>query len=93
MFKELEVREIVEELLEVHGVVPGKNADGIVRLIYKNVNGLNSRMTDNEKLDKIRDVIDEIEVDIAAFNEQRMNLRHKDNRNGFSQLFRGGGQA
>jgi len=90
MLEELEAREIVEELLEVHGVAPRKKADGIVRLIYEDVNELNSRMTDNEKLNKIRDVIDELEVDIAAFNEHRMNLRHKDNRNGFSQLFRGG---
>ena len=69
MFEELEVREIVEGLLEVHGVAPAKQADGIVRLIYENVNGHNSRMTDNEKLDKIRDVIDELEVVITAFNE------------------------
>ena len=34
-------------------------------------------------------MIDELEVDITAFNEHRLNLRHKDNRNGFSQLFRG----
>ena len=61
-----------------------------MQLIYANVNGLNSWMMDNKKLDKIRDVIDELKVDIAAFNEHQMNLQHKDNRNGFSQLFRGG---
>jgi len=40
-------------LLEAHRVAPGKKADRIVRLIYENVNGLNSQMTDNENLDKI----------------------------------------
>jgi len=37
MLEELEVREIVEELLEVHWVAPGKNVDEIVRLIYKKI--------------------------------------------------------
>ena len=54
MLEELEVREIVEELLEVYGLAPGKKADGIVRLIYENVNGLNPWMTNNGKLDEIR---------------------------------------
>jgi len=53
MSEELEVREIVEELFGVHKVAPGKKAEGTVRLIYDNVNRLNSRMTDNEKLDKL----------------------------------------
>jgi exonuclease III len=71
-------------------LVPGSKQEGIVRLIYENLNGLNSRMADNEKLEKAREIIDDLEADIVCYNEHRLNLRHKQNRNGFSQLFRGG---
>jgi hypothetical protein len=47
-------------------------------------------MADNEKLEKAREIIDDLEADIVCYNEHRLNLRHKQNRNGFSQLFRGG---
>ena len=36
------------------------------------------------------ELLDELEVDAAAFSEHRQNLRHKDNKHGFSQLFNGG---
>ena len=32
----------------------------------------------------------DLEVDIAAYNEHRLNMKHKENVNGFNQLFRGG---
>ena len=74
----------------MHGIPPGKKRDGITRLIYENLNGINSRLSKNEKLDKARDVIDELAADIVAYNEHRLNLRHEDNRNGFKELFKGG---
>jgi exonuclease III len=86
----LEAAGVSDELLRVHGLVPGSKQEGIVRLIYENLNGLNSRMADNEKLEKAREIIDDLEADIVCYNEHRLNLRHKQNRNGFSQLFRGG---
>ena len=85
-----EVRDIQEYLLQVHGIPPGKKRDGITRLIYENLNGINSRLSRNEKLDKARDVIDELAVDVVAYNEHRLNLQHKDNKNGFKELFKGG---
>lgn len=33
---------------------------------------------------------DELEVDIAAYNEHRLNMKHRDNSIGFSRLFNGG---
>ena len=48
----VEVSGVRDELLSVHGVAPGSKAEGIVRLIYENLKGLNSRVSDNEKLDK-----------------------------------------
>lgn len=53
-----------------------------MRLIYENLNGLNNRIKDNKKVEKARQVIDELEADIVALNEHRLNFRHKRNRNG-----------
>ena len=45
-----ELDEVDEYLLEVHGVAPGKKGEGITRAIYhENGNGINNRMTGNEK--------------------------------------------
>lgn len=86
----MEASGVSDEVLRVHGVAPGSKLEGIVRLIYENLNGLNSRMSENEKLDKAKGLIDDLEADIACFCEHRLNLMHKDNKNGFGQMFRGG---
>jgi hypothetical protein len=86
----MEAAGVDEEILKVHGVAPGSKAEGVIRLIYENLNGLNSRMSDNEKLEKAKQLINDLEADLVCYNEHRLNLMHKDNRNGFSQLFRGG---
>jgi hypothetical protein len=49
-----EVSGVVDELLEVHGAAPRKKAEGVTRLVYENVDGLNNRITNNNKLDKAR---------------------------------------
>jgi hypothetical protein len=64
--------------------------EGTVHLIYENINGLNTRMKDNEKLEKMRKLHDDLEVDKAAYCEHKINYQHKKNANGFNQLFRGG---
>ena len=93
---EIEIREMVEmaglseEILEVHGITPGKKPEGVTRLIYENLNGLKNRIEGNEKLDKAKEIINDLEVDIVAYNEHRMNLGYKQNRNGLSQMFNGG---
>ena len=71
----------------MHGVALGSKAEGVCRVVYENLNGLNSRLSENEKLEKARQINHDLEVDIACYNEHRLNLSHKDNRNGFSQLF------
>ncbi len=59
--------------------------------MYENLNGLQSTMLrKNEKLDKARWVIDNLQADIVCYNEHRQNLSHKSNRNGFWQMFNGG---
>jgi hypothetical protein len=74
----------LEYLLEVHGLPPGRKGDGVTRLIYENLNGLQSAMSKtNRKLEKAFQVIDNLQADIVCYNEHRQNLRHKANRNGF----------
>ena len=74
----------------MHGVLPGKKEEGITRLLCENANGIHNRLGGNEKLDKAKDLIHELGADIVAYSEHHQNLRHKDNRNGWNQLFRGG---
>jgi hypothetical protein len=63
-----EIRGVSDELLEVHGTVPAQKPEGATRLIYENSNGFNSRISNNDKLDKAKQVIDDLEPDIVAFN-------------------------
>jgi hypothetical protein len=81
---------VQEEVLMVHGVAPGTKAEGVVRLIYENLDGLANKISGNDKLEKEKGIIDDLEADLACFNEHKQNLMHKDNKNGFSQLFQGG---
>ena len=64
-----EVAGIAEELLEVHGVAPNKKAEGVTRLMYENVDGMLNRISNNDKLDKAKEVIDELGVDVVAYNK------------------------
>ncbi len=41
-------------------------------------------------MEKAKELINELEADLIAFNEHQMNLQHKANRKGLNQLFRGG---
>ena len=62
----------------------GKKGEGATRVIYENPTRFNSRINRNEKIDKAREIIDELEADVVAYSEHRLS-----NRNGFSQMFRG----
>ena len=81
---------IPDEVLNVHGIAPKRKPDGVTRLIYENPNGFNTNITDNDKLTKAKDLIDELEADVVGYSETRINGGHDDNVNGLSQLFRGG---
>jgi hypothetical protein len=84
---------VPEEVLQVHGFAPPRKAEGTVCLIYENINGLNTRMKDNDKLERMQELHDALEVDIAAYCEHKINYQHKMNTNGFNQLFRWGEAA
>lgn len=87
-----EIRNITvpDEVLHVHGYAPPKKADGTVRLIYENVNGFQNRLSGNEKVERAKEIHDELEVDIVAYCEHQLNMKHKKNSNGFNCLFKGG---
>jgi len=70
--------------------MPGRKEEGITRLLYKNANGIQNRLAGNDKLEKAKDLINELGADVVAYNKHRQNLRHRDNRNGWNQLFKGG---
>jgi hypothetical protein len=57
------------EVLKVHGVAPERKAEGMVRLIYENLDGLANTISGNAKLEKERGIIDDLEADLACFNE------------------------
>ena len=49
----------------------------------ENINGVSTNISDNEKLDKAKEIIDELEADLVLHTEHKVNCKHKDNRNGF----------
>jgi hypothetical protein len=86
---------IPEEILHLHGYAPPnpKKADGTDCLICENVNGFQNRLSRNEKVDRAKEIHNELEVDIVAYCEHKLNMKHKKNCNGFNQLFKGGEAA
>jgi hypothetical protein len=81
---------IPEEILQVHGYAPSKKADGTVRLIYENVNGFQNQLSENKKVNRAKEIHDELEVDIMACCEHKLNIKHKKNCNGSINYSKGG---
>jgi hypothetical protein len=67
-------------------VAPATKGEKIIRLINDNANGFSNRLSDNKKIDKAKEIHDELNVDIAAYCEHRLNMINKHNINGFNQL-------
>ena len=57
--------DIAKELLRVHGIAPGKKPEVFTRIIYENANSFNTRISGNEKVEKVKEVIDELEADVV----------------------------
>jgi hypothetical protein len=79
--------EVPQEVPKVHGHAPPTKANGMVRLIYKNVNGFCNQLSGNKKVERAREIHNELEADIAAYCEHQLNMHHKKNCNGFNQTF------
>ncbi len=81
---------VLEEVLLIHGAAPATKPEGVIRLIYENANGISNKLCDNEKVEKVKELHDDLEVDIVAYNEHRLNMQDQRYVNGFNQLFKGG---
>jgi hypothetical protein len=64
----LEACGVNDELLQVHETAPGSKQEGVTRLLYENLNGINSRLSQNDKLDKLREINNDLEADIVCYN-------------------------
>ena len=91
---EEEVSRILSEnqaLLQPIGIAPGPKGEGVTRLFYENLNGITASISNNHKLQKAMGIIDDMEVDVFAFNEHKINFAHNENRRqGLAKLFNGG---
>jgi hypothetical protein len=58
---------VPEEVLQVHGYAFSKKAEGTVRLVSENVNGLSNCLCGNEKMDRMKELHDGLEVDMPMF--------------------------
>jgi hypothetical protein len=86
--KHQKVMEAVNKgLMQVHGSAPNSKQDGVFRIMCKNVNGINNRISGNNKIAKALDIKDELGIDCLMYCKHRLNLRHKDNKNDFKQMF------
>ena len=79
--------DISQELLRLHGIAPGNKPEGFTRTIYENANSFNTIISGNEKVEKAKEVIDELEADVVCYNDHRVNMKHKENYNVFNKLF------
>jgi hypothetical protein len=59
----------------------------VIWLVYENANGIDGRFKNNGKVEKAKEIHNDLEVDIASYNEYQLNMQHKLNEVGFNQLF------
>ena len=59
-------------------------------MIYKKCGGINNRIGGDTKIETAKEIINNPEGDLVMYKKYRMNLKHKLNRNGMSQMFNGG---
>ncbi len=78
---------ITEGLLQPHGLPPNTKQSGIFQLVRENPNGFKNRITGNPKLVEAIDLKDELEADGLLYCKHRLNLKHRDNKNNFKQMF------
>jgi hypothetical protein len=70
---------VPEEVLQLHGVAPANKPEWVIRLIYENMNGISNKLSDNEKVEKAKEIHNKLEVDIVAYNEHRLNMQDRQN--------------
>jgi hypothetical protein len=81
------IESVKEGLWQTHGIAPNSKQAEIFRVLCKNANGFNNRISGNQKVAKALDIKDVFDVDCLLYCEHRLNLRHKSNVNDFKQMF------
>jgi hypothetical protein len=66
-----------------------QKAEGIVRLIYENINSIKNQLSNNNKVEQMQAIHNNLEVNLAAYCKHKLNMKHKRNVKGFNQLFKG----
>jgi hypothetical protein len=80
-----------QPLLQPIGITPGPKGNGITQIFYENLTIISTNLSNNYKLQKTMGIIDDMEVDVFAFNEHKINFAHKENcRQGLTKIFHGG---
>ena len=74
-------------LMQMHRIAPNTKQDGVFQIMCKNANGFNNVISGNAKVAKALDIKDNLEIDCLMYCKHRLNLRHKDNKNNFKQMF------
>jgi hypothetical protein len=74
-------------LMQMHGITPNNKQDGVFWIMCKNANGFNNMINGNAKIAKALDIKDDLKIDCLMYCKHRLNLRHKDNKNNFKQIF------
>jgi hypothetical protein len=58
----------VSELQQVQDAIPGKKPEGVICLLYKNGNGFDGWFSNNQKVEKAKEIHDDLEADLVAYN-------------------------
>ncbi len=64
--EQIDIRGKSNEVLQIHRVLPGRKEEGITRLLYENANGIHNRLGGNDKLEKVKDLINELSTYVVA---------------------------
>jgi hypothetical protein len=78
---------VMEGLLQIHRMGPNTKQDGIFRIMGKNCNGLNNWIGGNEKIGKLLNIKEDLDINCLMICKHRLNFKHKDNKNNLKQMF------
>jgi hypothetical protein len=76
-----------EGLLQIHRIAPNSKQEGIFHLMCKNANGFNNMISGNNKIARALDIKEDLGIDCLMYCKHHLNLRHKENKNDFKQMF------
>ncbi len=81
------IEAVKEGLLQIHRTAPYTKQDGIIQIMGENCSGLNNRIRGNEKIGKILDIKEDLDINCLMICEHHLNFNHKDNKNNLKQMF------